>query len=274
ETGIVETRVDYKVGSGLWSEDLRDWRERAVAEMLTYRPEQVVFIVGANDTPVVNSVDGDDDGTPDWEERYAAEVDDLMRILVGSSNRSVFWLGPPTLGSERMHSGAAEISRVMREVAARYAPDVVYVDTYNLFAGADGEFSQTIIDEEGDEILARIDDGVHFTSTGAAYLARVVYRLLDERWDLEGQADYERPIAWSLAPGRHELVPGFGRVPTPQTYTTVTSSSVPTTSTPSSTAPVSSTTVGTVTTTMPTTPTTTPPTTPPTTAPPPTTVVP
>ncbi|MFM8236554.1 MAG: hypothetical protein ACKOBG_02185, partial [Actinomycetota bacterium] len=47
ETGIVETRVDYKVGSGLWSEDLRDWRERAVAEMLTYRPEQVVFIVGA-----------------------------------------------------------------------------------------------------------------------------------------------------------------------------------------------------------------------------------
>jgi len=275
ETGIVDTRVDYKVSSGLWSDDVRDWRERAVEEMLAYRPEQVVFIVGANDTPIVNSVDGDGDGIPDWEERYAAQVDDMMRILVGSSNRSVFWLGPPTLGTQRQDKGAAEISRVMREVAQRYAPDVTYIDTYDLFSDSDGGYSDVIVDEEGTEIVARIGDGVHFTTAGAAYLARVVYRLLDTRWNLTDRADSDSPIPWSLAPGRHELVPGLDAVPAPRSYTTQTSTAPTGRTTPTS-ASATTTTVATASTTMPPTPSTTAPpasTVPPTTAPPPSTTV-
>ena len=35
--------------------------------MTTDNPEAVVFIIGTNDTPVVNKVDANGDGVPDWE---------------------------------------------------------------------------------------------------------------------------------------------------------------------------------------------------------------
>jgi len=52
--GIVKTRIDYRVSSGLWSNDIRNWYERATEQMASDDPEAVVFMIGTNDTPVVN----------------------------------------------------------------------------------------------------------------------------------------------------------------------------------------------------------------------------
>ena len=35
--------------------------------MASDNPDAVVFIIGTNDTPVVNQVDANDDDIPDWE---------------------------------------------------------------------------------------------------------------------------------------------------------------------------------------------------------------
>jgi hypothetical protein len=106
------------------------------------------------------------------------------------------------------------MGEVMREEAAKRPDDVVYVDTYKLFASSDGGWSRTIQDEKGDTITARISDGVHFTESGARYLARAVFSLLDARWHLTQQADLLHPIGWNFAPGSVDAVPGYRSKPT------------------------------------------------------------
>src|SRR5206468_1934895 len=103
---------------------------------------------------------------------------------------------------------------VMREEAKKREPDVVYLDTYKLFSSPDGSYSRDIVDENGNDITARISDGTHFTQDGAAYLARAVFTLIDARWKLLKQADPSRPIGWTPAPGSGESVPGYSYQPT------------------------------------------------------------
>src|SRR5258708_18256911 len=72
-TGVAQTLIDYRVSSGLWSNDVRNWYQRASDQMTFYRPEAVVFMIGTNDAPVVNQVDGNGDGVPDWQTHYRLE---------------------------------------------------------------------------------------------------------------------------------------------------------------------------------------------------------
>jgi hypothetical protein len=130
----------------------------------------------------------------------------------GDKHRTVYWLGAPTLGTDSMDRGAFDLGQVMKAEAAKRTPDVVYVDTYKLFSVESGEYSRYILDEHGDEITARIGDGVHFSEDGAAYLARAVFSLLDTRFELQAHAGGE-PIGWSLADGSGETVPGYTQRP-------------------------------------------------------------
>ncbi len=215
-TGVVSTQIDYKVSSGLWSNDIRDWYSRATEQMSSAKPEAIVFMIGTNDTPVVNNVDANQDGTPDWEAVYRFKVARLMDLFVGTTHRTVFWLGAPTLGTTSMDRAAVKIDKVAQDEAAKRSPDVVFVDTYRMFQGPDGSYSRTIVDERGIAITARIGDGVHFTPSGAEYLGRAVFRLVDARWHLEKQADAAHPIEWSLASGSGENVPGYVSRPRPR----------------------------------------------------------
>jgi hypothetical protein len=213
-TGVVKTVIDYKVSSGLWSNDIRNWYERATEQMSSDNPDAVAFIIGTNDAPVVNRVDSNNDGVPDWEAEYRMKVARMMDLFIGPNHRTVFWLGPPTLGDDNMDSGAKAIGEVMRDEAKKREPDVVYLDTYKLFSGSDGGYSRYILDEKGDEITARISDGTHFTQDGAAYLSRAVFTLIEARWRLLKQADPSHPIPWTSASGSGELVPGYSYRPT------------------------------------------------------------
>ncbi|HEY5173721.1 MAG TPA: SGNH/GDSL hydrolase family protein [Acidimicrobiia bacterium] len=212
-TGIVKTVIDYKVSSGLWSNDIRDWYQRAAEQMVSDNPEAVVFIIGTNDTPVVNQVDANGDGVPDWQAAYRIKVARMMDLFVGAHHRTVYWLGPPTLGTQSLDRGADAIGQIMHEEALKRSPDVTYIDTYKLFSTKDGTYSRRILDENGNEIVARIADGTHFSELGAQYLARAVFAFVDARWRLTKQAEPAVPIGWTSAPGSGESVPGFSSQP-------------------------------------------------------------
>ncbi len=235
-TGVVSTEIDYKVSSGLWSNDVRDWYGRATEQMVSANPEAVVFMIGTNDTSVVNNVDANHDGTPDWELVYRFKVARLMDLFVGTTHRTVFWLGAPTLGTTSMDTAAVKIDKVAQDEAKKRSPDVVFVDTYRMFQGPDGSYSRTILDEKGVAITARIGDGVHFTPSGAEYLGRAVFRLVDARWHLNKQADTAHPIEWSLAPGSGENVPGYASPPRPRYTYRGTSPPITSVTTPPTTA--------------------------------------
>jgi hypothetical protein len=213
ETGVTQALVDYKVSSGLASNDVRNWYSYASQQMETANPEAIVFIIGTNDWPAVSRLDANNDGVADWTVAYRSQIDRMMELFIGKSHRTVYWLGAPTLGTHAMDSAAVEIDKVMREEAEKHAPDVVYIDTYRLFSSSDGTYSRQILDENGKVITARISDGVHFTLDGAAYLARQVFKLLDAEWHLTKQADTEHPIAWTLSQNSSESIPGYSSTP-------------------------------------------------------------
>ena len=211
-TGVVQTVVDFKVSSGLWSDDIRDWDARATEQMAT-NPDAVVFIIGTNDAIQVNQVDANGDGVPDWVPEYRAKVDRMMDILVGTNHRPVIWLGAPTLGDPTLNEGAKALDQVMQEEASKRRADVTYIDTYKLFSSRDGGYSRSILGEKGNAILARLTDGVHFTQDGAGYLAGIVFKVLDAHWHLTKQADPTQPIGWTWAPGSVDTVPGYSATP-------------------------------------------------------------
>jgi hypothetical protein len=212
-TGVVSTVIDYKTSSGLWSNDIRNWNQRATEQMASVNPDAVVFIIGTNDASIVNNVDANGDLEPDWETAYRLKIDRMMDLLVGTTHRTVFWLGPPTLGTSDLDRGGKALGELMRQEAAKRSADVVYLDTYKLFSTISGAYSRTILDENGKSIVARISDGVHFTADGADYLARAVFSLVDGRWNLMKQADPTHPIGWTNAPGSGEVVPGYTSTP-------------------------------------------------------------
>jgi hypothetical protein len=212
KTGVVDTLIDYKVSSGLEDQGIRDWQQHAQEQMASDNPDAVVFIIGTNDAPIVNTYDANNDGKPDYEAEYRAKVDRMMATFVGGSrHRTVFWLGPPTLGDSTMDKGAKALGVLMREEAAKFSPDVVYVDTYHLFSDKDGGYSRDLPDAHGNETQMRISDGIHFTVDGAQYLAESVWKLLNKRWHIEKQADPANPIDYTIAAGSNDYVPGVGR---------------------------------------------------------------
>jgi hypothetical protein len=245
DTGVVDATIDYKVSSGLEDQGIRDWEQYAQEKMTSTDPDAVIFMIGANDAPIANTYDGNGDGVADWEADYRAKVDRMMEILVGGPrHRTVFWLGPPTLGDDTLDRGAALLGPVMREEAEKYAPDVVYVDTYHLFEGPDGGYSRSLPDANGNEVDMRISDGVHFTVDGAEYLSAEVWKLLDKRWHITEQADPSEPIDYSITSESNEYVPGVGRYrPSSGGSSSNGSSSSSTTPTPTSTPVVTPTTV-------------------------------
>ncbi len=159
----------------------------------------------------------------------------------------------------------------MRSEAAKFAPDIVYIDTYKLFSDENGDYSRDLPDENGEMQEMRISDGVHFSVDGAKYLSDKLWTRLNKRWQIMAQADPSQPIDYTIAQGSNDYVPGIGRyrptVPQSQSYETTTQpSSDPTTTidSASTTTPatngVSTTTQPVATTTKPTgtTPTTKP----------------
>ncbi len=273
-TGVVDATIDYKVSSGLADQGIRDWPQHAAETMASEDPDAVVFIIGTNDAPIVNNYDGNGDGKPDWEKDYREKIDTMMRTFVGGHrHRTVFWLGPPTLGDSTLNRGAEQLGPVMAQEARKFAPDVVYVDTYKLFESADGGYSRSLPDATGQVVQMRISDGVHFTVDGAQYLGDIVWKLLDKRWNISAQAVPSQPIEYTIAQGSNDYVPGVGHYRPPVNDGGSSSDTTPATNPPSDTTPA--TTPPTVTpTTAKAPPSTTPRTTKTTSPPPPPTTAP
>jgi len=178
-TGVVQPVFYSKVSSGLMSPDFFDWPERGSEEMFKLDPEVAVFIIGANDTAVVQ------EDASAWRPQYEQLVESMMTLLIGDG-RAVYWVGAPVLEDSRSVK-VRELNEVFQMVAARH-PEVSYVDAYTLFTGPDGEYASSLPDGAGEMVRVRADDGVHFTPEGGDRLAGAVFASLDPRCAITTQA--------------------------------------------------------------------------------------
>lgn len=263
-TGVVSVRVDFKVGSGLHDNGLRNWPARAVEEMRTNQPDVAIFMIGANDASIVSS-----NGA--WIPVYRSKVDAMMTVLSDHGRRPLYWVGPPPLRAPNLERGTKALSDLMQTEAAAHR-NVTFVDAYTLFAGPDGHYTNRIDMPtlHKVQVLVRIADGVHFTNDGADWLAYDIATRLDRAWQISTQAG-GAPIEVQIEQGGG-VIPGYKprhkHIYGASSTTSATGSHSTTSSTPLDS---STTTGGTVTTSPPSTspstapPSTSPPTTPPTT---------
>ncbi|MGZ4675901.1 MAG: DUF459 domain-containing protein [Acidimicrobiia bacterium] len=247
QTGVVQPQYDSRVSSGLSNPGFFDWPKHAKEQLALLDPEAVVFVIGTNDANV-------------WDDSQAAgyrlRTLSMMRMLVGSEHRTVYWVGPPVARDKSLEEGVKAVDLIARQ-AAKEVPGVTYVDAHALFDDDLGRYQQSFDNELGVRQVMRAGDGIHFSVDGGDYIGRAIFRMLDRDWSITKQADPTHPKqvretqGSTQVPGTHrsigaQVVGGSGTTTTTQPRTQETTSST-TSSTSTTTAPPTTTTTTTTT---------------------------
>jgi hypothetical protein len=179
QTGMVTTKLDYKVSSGLSRPDFFDWPSYFAQQIPAVNPDIVVVTFGGNDAQGLRNVDktwavqhtpgsGGDDA--DWRAEYGKRVGAAMDYL-GGDNRTLIWVGIPNDDNPDVTARLQVQNEVVMAEAAK-RPKVVFIDTWNRFSGLNGGFAPVVQDPRDGEFKdVRRDDGFHLNETGAEILA-------------------------------------------------------------------------------------------------------
>lgn len=184
ETGVVDATHDFRYSSGLVRPDFFDWPDYLDKVMRRDNPDVTLIMIGANDGQNM-MLDGKrlDFGTEGWKREYALRVGRVMDTLVADGRR-VYWLGLPNAKSDT-YAAKVKVRNGLCEAEAAKRENVVYVDTWSMFAAPDGSYTAYLKDSNGVNRLMRRDDGIHLSVDGAKYLSRKMVRMI--------RADYELP---------------------------------------------------------------------------------
>ncbi len=179
QTGMVTTRLDYKVSSGLSRPDFFDWPAHFVQQIPRVNPDIVVLTFGGNDAQGLRNLDktwavdhtpGGEADDADWRAEYAKRVGGVMDY-VGGDNRTLIWVGIPNDDNPEVTARLQVQNEVVRAEAAK-RPEVVFIDTWKRFSGLSGGFAEVVQDPRDNEFKdVRASDGFHLNETGAEILA-------------------------------------------------------------------------------------------------------
>ena len=165
--GVRKVRVKPmgKVSTGLDSPGFYDWPRVLEHVLEAERFDFVVIMIGANDAH--NS-----SGSLTWGLSYESEFEDLLKIPA-RKHMTTLVVGLPPMRESRFSQRVMVANEAMRK-AVRLFPEVcVYIDSFNRFADAKGNFAD-IVDLNGESKKVRAGDGVHFTAKGYQLLSNMV----------------------------------------------------------------------------------------------------
>ncbi len=182
--GLVEvTEVLYEFSSGLTRPDFLDWPVRLREIREVQDPDVIVLFFGGNDAQAIQ-IDGvwHEFGSDTWMAEYRTRVGDLMYEL-DEDGRDVYWMGMPIVRSDDFRQKVEVLNEIYRSEAERFE-SVNFVDSWSVFTGADGEFSEYLTDSNGDLVDMRLNDGIHLTTAGGIRLAEVAFGVIAENWGI------------------------------------------------------------------------------------------
>jgi hypothetical protein len=180
--GLTATELDYKNSSGLALNSFFDWPARLRELMAAASPpEAVVVFLGANDDKVMQAGGKKiEQLTPAWREEYTRRAGAVMDT-VGQRGARLYWVGMPVMRDKWRRDNAAALNDSVRAAAAD-RPWVHFVDTWAMFADADGDFTTAKPDANGTMTVVRQEDGVHLTRVGTDWVAARVYAQMLADW--------------------------------------------------------------------------------------------
>ena len=180
--------VDGRIATGLTRPDVFNWFEEIRKRVKELRPKVVVLDFGGNDdkaymTGLPEGVTIDDFGGSVWRQEYARRVGGVMDVI-NRAGGFVVWLGMPQTRSPDQTARFDVVNAVVEKQARKRPGRAVYIDTYRLFAGDDGGYTQYLRNLSGDLVQVRAADGVHFEREGGDIIAREVLKALNRQFDL------------------------------------------------------------------------------------------
>jgi hypothetical protein len=179
DTGIVRTELDYKVSSGLARPDFFDWPAHFAQVLPAVDPDIVVVTLGGNDsqglavadgTFIAQSPTGNADADAEWRAEYGRRVGAAMDQVL-ADGRTLIWVGIPNDDNDDVTTRLRVQDEVAKAEAAK-RPEVVFVDTWNIFSGKEGGWAEYHVDpRDGQGKKVRASDGFHLNTVGAEILA-------------------------------------------------------------------------------------------------------
>ncbi|HEX2303908.1 MAG TPA: DUF459 domain-containing protein [Gaiella sp.] len=180
--------VDGRVATGLTRPDVVNWFDEISKKMKELRPRAVVLGFGGNDdkdymTGLPEGVSIDAFGGSLWRREYARRVGGLMDSI-NRAGAFVIWIGLPQTKSPEQTRRFDVVNAVVQKEAREREGRATFIDTYTMFAGDDGGYTQFLPTGSGGLVEVRADDGVHFEREGGDMIARIVLEELNREFDL------------------------------------------------------------------------------------------
>ena len=180
--------IDGHIATGLTRPDVFNWFNELTTQVKALKPNVVVLNFGANDnhgymTGLPDGVSIGAFASPEWVKEYRRRVGAVMDT-VNRAGGVVVWIGLPIARSPTETQEFDKINAVVLQEAKLRPGKVIFIDTYNMFAGDDGGFAEYLQNDTGDTVKVRAGDGVHFETAGGDLIAREVLKQLNQRFDL------------------------------------------------------------------------------------------
>src|SRR5829696_2819147 len=172
---LFDVEVVARNATGLTNPEFFNWEINAQQEIEARDPDIVVMVIGGNDGFNVVS-DGQLYGPhdPQWQTEYARRAAVVMRELGSNGERPVFWVPPPTARDPEYNDIYETQNRAVEQAAAAVT-GARYVDIYDTINN--GKYSDEL-KIDGQRVLARQSDGVHFSREGAVVPTRLILRAM------------------------------------------------------------------------------------------------
>jgi hypothetical protein len=174
----ITTFLATKGSSGLSQPGFFDWPNHLNVWVPQENAGVVVIGLGANDGQdlFVNEISYSTTD-PEWSLEYERRVTELV-TLVTSQGRTLIWVGTPDVKAKGFRANLEILRTATKnaiDAARANGADAVYLDTWNLFLGLDGNFSPYVIDpSDGKRKKSRYSDGFHLSLAGNKILAAAI----------------------------------------------------------------------------------------------------
>lgn len=179
---LTNTKLDYKVSSGLNRIDYYDWYARTTKIIKDYKPDVLVVMFGGNDDQTITDNEGKYQVvlTEEWKKTYHARVEKYAKLVSASSVRKVYWIGQPMSNRPRYQKFFSVLNEIYSQVSKSY-PKIEFVSTWNTFAEG-GKYATVVADKSGKKRYVKANDGVHFTIHGARMIGGLIIdRMVEDK---------------------------------------------------------------------------------------------
>ena len=182
--GKLTGQTETKYGTGLVRPDFFDWSIYAQQLVAQQKPDAVVVMMGGNDGQGITLANGQvlPDGTQAWAKEYRRRVEVVMRIFAGDGKRRVYWIPMPVPRSPKLAVDYHLMDLAVADAAA-VVPGVTDVNLVERLSNH-GQYSDYLTGLNGQTILARTQDGIHLSTSGASLAATLVLQVLNKDWHL------------------------------------------------------------------------------------------